>query len=222
MQPIQIAIDGPSGAGKSTIAKLLAQRLGYLYLDTGAMYRAAGLKALRMGLVPGDETQVQGIPACTEVMLRAEADGLGVYLDGEDVRREIREERVSKAASDISKHAAIRRWLQGEQGKIAQGSNVIMDGRDIGTRVLPNARYKYFITASAEERARRRFEELKSKGIEADYEQVLADIRSRDLQDSTRANDPLTQAPDAVLVDTTAMDIPQVLQKILDDMENRK
>ncbi len=211
---IQIAIDGPSGAGKSSLARRLAKELGYLYVDTGAMYRAIGLYMLRAGVDTSDAAAV--LPRLGEVRLELKyLDGTQhVFLNGEDVSEEIRREEVSMAASSVSAHQGVRDFLTETQRSIAQRNNVLMDGRDIGTIILPNAQIKIFLTASAEERARRRTRELREKGQPAEYEEVLADIRRRDYNDSHRAAAPLRQAKDAVLVDTSDDDFEAAYQKL--------
>lgn len=211
---IQIAIDGPSGAGKSSLARRLAKELGYLYVDTGAMYRAIGLYMLRAGVDTSDAAAV--LPRLGEVRLELKyLDGTQhVFLNGEDVSEEIRREEVSMAASSVSAHQGVRDFLTETQRSIAQRNNVLMDGRDIGTIILPNAQIKIFLTASAEERAHRRTRELREKGQPAEYEEVLADIRRRDYNDSHRAAAPLRQAKDAVLVDTSDDDFEAAYQKL--------
>lgn len=209
---IAIAIDGPSGAGKSTLAKRLAGEMGYLYVDTGAMFRAVGLYALRAGKDPADAAAVEALlPAVTLTL--AYVDGAQhIYLNGEDVSEAIRQEQVGMAASAVAVHPAVRSFLLGQQRAIASTNNVLMDGRDIGTVVLPDAQVKIFLTASPEARAARRAAELAAKGQPADYETVLADIRRRDDQDTHRAAAPLRQAEDAVLADTSELDFEQSFQ----------
>ena len=211
---IQIAIDGPSGAGKSTMAKRLAKEFGFLYVDTGALYRAIGLFMLRAGVNGADPEQV--LPRLGEIKLELRyIDGAQhVFLNGEDVSSEIRKEEVSMMASKVSAHQRVRDFLTETQRSIARENNVLMDGRDIGTVILPDAQIKIFLTASAEERARRRTLELEQRGQKADYEEVLADIRQRDYNDSHRAAAPLRQAEDAVLVDTTEDDFEAAFQKL--------
>lgn len=211
---IQIAIDGPSGAGKSTLARRLAKELGFLYVDTGALYRAIGLFMLRAGVELTDAAQV--LPRLPQVRLELQyIDGTQhVFLNGEDVSEEIRREQVSMAASKVSAHQGVRDFLTETQREIARKNNVLMDGRDIGTVILPDAQIKIFLTASAEERARRRTLELQQKGQQADYEEILEDIRRRDYNDSHRAAAPLRQADDAVLVDTTGDDFEAAFQKL--------
>lgn len=206
---ISVAIDGPSGAGKSTLAKRLAKELGYLYVDTGAMYRAIGLYALRSGKDLADAAAVEAL--LPEISLKlAVIDGTQhIYLNGEDVSASIRTEAAGMAASAVAVHPAVRAFLLELQRGMARTQNVLMDGRDIGTVILPNATVKIFLTASAEARARRRRNELLEKGQPADYETVLEDIRHRDYQDSHRAAAPLRQAADAVLLDTSELDFEQ-------------
>ena len=211
---MKIAIDGPAGAGKSTIAKLLAKKLGILYLDTGAMYRAVGLKAIENGVYVTDETAVKKMLDSTTVDVKSEEGVQHVYLDGKDVTGKIREHRVSKAASDISAVPCVRYKMVDLQREIAARCDTVLDGRDIGTFVLPNAEYKIFLTASVAERARRRYEELKAKGEECTLESVASDIEKRDYNDSHRALAPLRKADDAVEIDTTDLSIEEVADKI--------
>lgn len=211
---MKIAIDGPAGAGKSTVAKLLAKKLGILYLDTGAMYRAVGLKAIENGVDVTDETAVKKMLDSTTVDVKSEEGVQHVYLDGKDVTGKIREHRVSKAASDISAVPCVRYKMVDLQREIAARCDTVLDGRDIGTFVLPNAEYKIFLTASVAERARRRYEELKAKGEECTLESVASDIEKRDYNDSHRALAPLRKADDAVEIDTTDLSIEEVADKI--------
>ena len=206
----QIAIDGPSGAGKSTIARLVAQKLGIDYIDTGAMYRALGLKMLRQGLPMREDARLLTMLADTDI----DFAGGRVYLDGEDVSDLIRTQEISKAASDCSAFATVRKKLVELQQKMAGAKSVIMDGRDIGTVVLKDAPYKYYLTASDEERAMRRYRELAAKGASQTYEEVLAQIRQRDYNDTHRAVTPLRKADDAVEIDSTAMCIEEVVDFI--------
>ena len=211
---MNIAIDGPAGAGKSTIAKLLAAKLGILYLDTGAMYRVVGLKALNTDVEISDATAVEKMLANTEIDVRQENGVQRVYLDGKDVSTDIRENKVSKAASDISAVPCVRYKMVELQREIASKCDTVLDGRDIGTYVLPNAEHKIFLTASAEERAKRRYAELKAKGSDLSLEQIRDDIVKRDYNDSHRALAPLKKADDATEVDTTSMTIDEVVEKI--------
>ena len=201
-KPFSIAIDGPAGAGKSTVAKAVATELNAMYLDTGAMYRAFGLYMLRRGAIK-DKSAI--IAAVDDVDITVEfIDGAQhIFLGGEDVTQAIREPEVSMAASEVSTVPEVRERMVALQRMIAEGHNVIMDGRDIGTKVLPNATLKIYLTASAEERARRRCLELAQKGKPEPYEKVLQEMRERDYQDTHRAASPLRPADDAVTVDTT-------------------
>ena len=204
MENFQIAIDGPSGSGKSTLARSVARALGILYLDTGAMYRACGLKALDLGILPKDEKAVGKMIPNLSLDILFENGSQRVILDGEDVTNRIRMPGASVAASDISGHRPVRERMVQMQRDIAGKQNVVLDGRDIGSFVLPNAQYKFFLTADAEERARRRLEEMAVRGITGQtFEEVLSDIRYRDRQDSTRAFAPLIKTPDAIVIDTT-------------------
>lgn len=200
---VAIAIDGPSGAGKSTIARVLAAELGFVYVDTGALYRTVGLAALRRGLDPHDVAAVEPMLAELQVSLGYAEGSQRVFLNGEDVSDQIRTPEVSMAASAVSALPPVRRFLFDLQQDTARRQNVIMDGRDIGTVVLPFAQIKIFLTASAEDRAQRRYEELIAKGNAVTFEEVLRDMKERDYNDSHRAAAPLCAAEDAVLVDTT-------------------
>lgn len=211
----KIAIDGPGGAGKSTIAKLVAKKLKIDYIDTGAMYRALGLKMMNLGMDFTDEDAIKALLAKTEI----DFVGGEIILDGEVVSQLIRTPEVSMAASKVSAFAFVRKHMVAAQQKMGESKSVIMDGRDICTDVFPDAQYKYFVTADAEERARRRHKELLEKGQNASYEQVLADIKERDHNDSTRAASPLKKADDAELLDTTNMTIDQVVNYICDKIK---
>lgn len=206
---ISVAIDGPSGAGKSTLARRLAADLGYVYVDTGAMYRAIGLYASRQGADLHDEAAVAALLPQIRLDIRLVDGTQRVYLNGEDVSEAIRAEAIGMAASAVSAHGAVRAFLLETQRGMAAGQNVLMDGRDIGTVVLPDATVKIFLTASPEARARRRCLELRQKGKDADYDTVLADIRQRDEQDMNRPIAPLRQAEDAIRIDTSAIDFDQ-------------
>jgi cytidylate kinase len=210
---IRIAIDGPGGAGKSTIAKIVAEKLGIEYIDTGAMYRAIALKMLRCGLDGEDAGALDEMLEGTVIDFR---DG-DIFLDGENVSGLIRTPEVSMKASHTSKIPAVRKKLVALQREIASGKSIVMDGRDIGTNVLKNAEVKIFMTASAEVRARRRCDQLKEAGREADFDSILADINERDYQDTHRELNPLAQAEDAVLIDTSDMTIEQVAERILEE-----
>jgi len=211
-----IALDGPSGAGKSTMAKKLANQLGFLYVDTGAIYRTLGLFALRRGVSPADADAVEPLLPLASIRMAYGEDGLQhMYLGGEDVTAAIRAPEVSTAASQISAIPAVRAFLLEMQRDMARHDNVIMDGRDIGTVVLPDADVKLFLTASAEDRARRRYAELLERGIGSDYGTVLAEIIERDERDSGRAAAPLRQAEDALRVDTSGKSLEESFQTLL-------
>lgn len=211
-----VAIDGPSGAGKSTLSRGVAAELGFLYVDTGALYRALALFALRQDIQPADAPGVASLLPTADITLRHGPLGQQVFLCGEDVTMAIRAHDISKAASDISALPAVRAFLLEKQREFALTHNVIMDGRDIGTVVLPQADLKIFLTASPEDRAQRRFEELKARGADITYEKVLGDVRARDHNDSSRAVAPLVPADDAVILDTTGNTWERSLQIILD------
>ena len=206
---ISVAIDGPSGAGKSSLAKRLAADLGYVYVDTGAMYRSIGLYAVRQGADLQDAAAVAALLPQIQLDIRLEDGTQHVYLNGEDVSEAIRAEEIGMAASAVSAHPAVRAFLLDTQRGLAANQNVLMDGRDIGTVVLPHATVKIFLTASAEARAQRRCKELQGKGQPADFATVLADIRQRDDQDTNRAVAPLRQAEDAIRVETSDIDFDQ-------------
>jgi len=208
----QIAIDGPAGAGKSTIAKMLAQHLGYVYIDTGAMYRAVALLAQRRAVSPEDQIALASL--VQEARIRLDRNG-HVFLNGEDVTQEIRLPEVGNMASAVSAVAAVREALVRQQREMASQQGVVMDGRDIGTVVLPQADCKIFLTASSRVRAERRTKELLEKGLSADLEQIQREIEERDYRDSHREISPLRQAEDAFLLDSSELDIPQVLEKMI-------
>lgn len=217
--PLSIAMDGPVGAGKSTIADAVAARLGILHLDTGAMYRALGLTALRRGLDLQDEAAVTALCLRTEFSVRYGEKGQITLVDGEDVTGELRTEQVSMAASTVSRYAGVRKAMVAIQQKLARETDMLLDGRDIGTVVLPNATAKIFLTAAAEERAMRRWRELQAKGAPDTFEQVLADLKQRDDQDMNRAVTPLRCADDAITVDTTHLSFDETVETILKIVE---
>ena len=206
---ISVAIDGPTGAGKSSLAKRLAADLGDVYVDTGAMYRTIGLYAVRQGADLHDAAAVAALLPQIRLDIRLVEGTQHVYLNGEDVSEAIRAEEIGMAASAVSAHPPVRAFLLETQRGLAANQNVLMDGRDIGTVVLPHATVKIFLTASPEARAQRRCKELQEKGQPAEYETVLADIRQRDYQDTHREVAPLKQAEDAILVDTSDIDFDQ-------------
>lgn len=218
---INVAIDGPAGAGKSTIARTAAKNLGYIYVDTGALYRAVGVYSLRHGFDTKNADTVAATLSDIQVELKFLGDIQHVFLNGEDVSEEIRTPDASMAASDVSAVPAVRQFLFDLQRDIAKANNCIMDGRDIGTVVLPDAQVKIFLTASPEARAQRRYKELQEKGATDTYEAVLADLKQRDYNDSHRATAPLKPAEDSVLVDTTALTLQESVQKVISVIQNK-
>lgn len=218
----QIAIDGPAGAGKSTLAKQLAKQLNYLYVDTGAIYRTVGLAVQKKGLDPSDSQSVTAILPEVEIRLEHGEDGnQRMKLDGEDVTERIRQPEISRYASLVSAIPEVRSFLLDLQRSLAETHDVVMDGRDIGTEVLPNANLKIFLTASPEARAKRRYRQLQEKGMEGDYQEVLEQILLRDHQDMTREASPLRQAEDAVALDTTEYDLEGSLTLLLNLVKER-
>lgn len=218
---VNIAIDGPSGAGKSTIARAVAQALGMLYVDTGAMYRAIGLYAFENGIAPRDAAALGRALADIDIKLAYEGGAQRVFLNGRDVSEAIRRHEISAYASDVSALPAVRAFLLDLQRDMAKTHSVIMDGRDIGTVILPHAEIKIFLTAAAEDRARRRFDELCAKGETVSYERVLEDVRVRDHNDETRAAAPLRPAPDAEIIDTTGNTLDESIELILNFVKER-
>ena len=214
MKKIVVAIDGPAGAGKSTIAKLVAEKLGYAYIDTGAMYRSVAWKFLQTGKA-FNEDFISGLSQTMVIEFRPEAKVNRVFVDGVEVTDAIRSTEVTAIVSKVAAIGAVREAMVDQQRRMGESGGVLMDGRDIGTVVFPNAQLKIFLTASVEERAMRRYKELVAKGKQVDLEQLQKDIASRDKQDSERAISPLRQAEDALLLDTSDMDINQVTEKIM-------
>jgi len=218
--PINIAIDGPAGAGKSTLARAVAKRLGYIYVDTGALYRAAALFVLERGADIYNSAAVSALVPMMDIELKYVGGEQRVYLCGENVSGVIRSPEVSKAASVVSAVVAVRQYLFDLQQDLAETNNVVMDGRDIGTVVLPNAQVKIFLTASPEERAQRRYRELRDKGMDIDYKVVLEEVNQRDYNDSHREVAPLKPAADSLIVDTTGLslaDSEELLYKTITD-----
>lgn len=212
---INIAIDGPAGAGKSTVARMAAEKLGYIYVDTGALYRTIGINALRNGIETTDAAAVEKSLEGLEISLRF-IDGVQhVYLGTEDVSRDIRLPEASMAASNVSRIPAVRAFLFDLQRDIAKANNVIMDGRDIGSVVLPHADVKIFLTASPEVRAKRRFDELAEKGTPVDFDTLLEEIKQRDYNDSHREIAPLKPCEDGVILDTSDMGKDEVVEAII-------
>lgn len=214
MKTIRIAIDGPAGAGKSTIAKLAAEKLNYTYVDTGAMYRAITYKSIKNGLDLSSEQEIVKLLEETSIELQPSENGQQVYLDGENVSEAIRTQDVTANVSQVAAHALVREDLVKRQMVLANTGGVIMDGRDIGTHVIPDAELKIFMSASADERARRRFVDNDKRGIHIEFEELKADIIRRDKFDSEREASPLVQAEDALYLDTTELSIEQVVDEI--------
>ena len=214
-----IAIDGPSGAGKSTAGRELADRLGYVFLDTGAMYRALALAAMRAGVPLDDAAGLAALAARIPIELRP---GGAVILDGEDVTTAIRAQEVGSAASRVSVHPAVRRHMVARQREMGRAGRVVMDGRDIGTAVFPDADVKFYVDAHPRQRALRRHEELAQRGVAADLDAIEREIRDRDHADSTRAESPLTRAADAIHLDTTELGLPEVVRRMLTAVEEAR
>ncbi|MBE7013369.1 MAG: (d)CMP kinase [Ruminococcaceae bacterium] len=211
---INIAIDGPAGAGKSTVARAIAKDYGYIYVDTGALYRALAYKAINNGIDVKDEINVTRMLGSTKLDITYTEKGQRIILDGEDISDSIRTAQISMGASDISALPFVREWLLDMQKDIARKNDCIMDGRDIGTTILPDAEIKIFLTASVEERANRRYKELVAKGESITLEAVIEDVKTRDYNDSHRAVSPLKKADDAIEVDTTNLDFGQTVNTI--------
>jgi cytidylate kinase len=214
-----VAIDGPSGAGKSTAGRVLAERLGYVFLDTGAMYRALALKALRAGTPLEDEAALGALAAATRIDLTA---GRDVLLDGQDVTEAIRTRDVSAAASRISVHPAVRRHLVARQQEMGRDGGVVLDGRDIGTAVFPDAEVKFYVDADPRLRAVRRHAEIRAGGGSADLDTIEREIRQRDHADSTRRDSPLTRAADALHLDTTRLAADEVVRRMMEAVESAR
>ena len=215
MKKFAVAVDGPAGSGKSTVAKEIAKALGILYIDTGAMYRTVGMACLKKGIDPADEGAVVASLDDLDMKIFPEAGGQRILLDGEDITSCIRTEEIGKAASSVAAYQKVREKLVEIQQGLAKEQSVIMDGRDIGTKVLPDAEVKIYLDASVEERAKRRVGELEAQGKTADLEIIREEIAQRDYQDMHRENSPLCRAEDAANVDTTGLDIPAVTEKLL-------
>ena len=216
---VNIAIDGPSGSGKSTLARAIAQRFGIYYLDTGSMYRAVAYAAVQNSIDISNESEVEAFVSKLELQTQYSNGHQQNIYNGEDVMPHIRTPQISSAASDISAYPCVRHKLVAMQREVAENYDVVLDGRDIGTFVLPKAKHKFFVTAAVEERAKRRFLELTCRGIDKDYDEVLNEMRIRDNNDSSRSLAPLKQADDAVLVDTTNMSIEEAIAFIMRRIE---
>jgi cytidylate kinase len=211
MKKLIVAIDGPSGAGKSTVGKLLAKELGYLYIDTGAMYRAIGLKAGRLGIEFKEGPALRELCVGTEVRLEQADGGVRVYLDNEDVSTQIRTPEMGMAASAVSAQPCVRERLLELQRKLGEGGGVVLEGRDIGTVVFPGAEVKFYLDAKVEERAKRRWLEFQAKGMEADLQKTIEEVAKRDYDDSHREIAPLKKADDAIVVDSSGLGIDEVV-----------
>jgi cytidylate kinase len=218
---ISIAIDGPAGAGKSTVAKQVAEKLSFIYIDTGAMYRALTYKALLIGADLNNGSALESVLHETDIVLVKTEEGQSVILDGNDVSEEIRSREVTNNVSFVARQKEVRIEMVKRQQLLAESGGVVMDGRDIGTHVMPNAELKIFLIASVEERARRRYEEISLKGITADFEQLKSEIALRDKRDSERETAPLKKAEDAIELDTTSMSIEEVVLSILHYAQER-
>ena len=219
---LNVAVDGPVGAGKSSVSDAVAKRLGILHLDTGAMYRALGLAVLRAGTDPADEGSVVDLCGKVKIGVSHEEDGQHTFLEGEDVTGLIRTPEVSMAASTVSRYAQVRRQMVRIQQQLAAETDMLVDGRDICTTVLPDAAAKIFLTAAPEKRAYRRYLEMKKKGQEEPYEKVLEDLKARDEQDMNRPVEPLRRAPDAELVDSTDLTFEETVEAILRIVEAKR
>jgi cytidylate kinase len=211
-----IAIDGPAGAGKSTVAKTVAEKLGYVYIDTGAMYRAVALKVIQTATPVSDQRMISALANKIDISFELVDGEQRVMLDGEDVTDSIRTPDATRLSSPVSTIRGVRKRLVDLQRKMGETGGIVMEGRDIGTVVFPDAEVKIFLTASITERARRRTEQLKALGMEADQDQIAADIRDRDLRDSSRAHAPLTQAADAHMIESDNMSIDDVVAAIVE------
>ncbi len=217
-----IAIDGPSGAGKSTVARILAKQLGYIYIDTGAMYRSIGWKAKKERIDPADENALADLCRRTEVTIKKDNSDPRFFVDGLDVTGEIRTPAMGMMASSVSKSPAVRARLLTLQRELGKNGGVVMDGRDIGTVVFPDADWKFFLEATAEERGKRRYRELKGKGMDVDLAQITQEIEDRDHQDSGRSIAPLRKADDALLIDSSFLSIDQVVDRMLSELAKVK
>jgi CMP/dCMP kinase len=215
LKKLRIAIDGPAAAGKSTVAKIVAGKLSYLYIDTGAMYRSLTYKALKQNIDLHDENELKELLAQTKITLEPTEDGQIVYVDGENVTDEIRQATVTNSVSHVAVHSEVREEMVSRQQQLAKQGAVVMDGRDIGTHVIPDAEIKVFLLASVDERAQRRHEENISKGFPSDLEQLKVEIARRDKIDSEREVAPLKKADDATEIDTTSLSIPEVVDQIM-------
>lgn len=221
MKKIIVAIDGPSGSGKSTVAKLLAMKLGYTYIDTGAMYRAVALQAKRENVDINSGVALSSLCDRVKIEFLPDNGGLRTILNGEDVSEEIRTPEMSMAASDISARKEVRQSLLSLQRRMGENGGVVLEGRDVGTVIFPNAEAKFFLDASLEERGKRRYKELAAKGLDVTFEQTIEDVKKRDINDSSRDIAPLKMADDSILVDSTNVGIKEVVEKMIEVVGER-
>lgn len=221
MKKIIVAIDGPSGSGKSTVAKLLAMKLGYTYIDTGAMYRAFALQAKRENVDINSGVALSSLCDRVKIEFLPDNGGLRTILNGEDVSEEIRTPEMSMAASDISARKEVRQSLLSLQRRMGENGGVVLEGRDVGTVIFPNAEAKFFLDASLEERGKRRYKELAAKGLDVNLKQTIEDVKKRDINDSSRDIAPLKMADDSILVDSTNVGIKEVVEKMIKIVQNK-
>ena len=219
---LTIAIDGPSGAGKSTVGRALAKHLGYLYIDTGAMYRAVALKVKEKALVLGDESKLSALVSSLHITFVGKGKETAVLCNGEDVTKAIRSPEMSRLASDVSRKKVVRDALVRKQREMATGGGVILEGRDIGTVVFPDAEIKFYLDANTEERGRRRFKELAEKGMKVDFNDTLEEVRKRDHNDMSRAISPLRKAEDAFFIDSTGRTVEEIVEEMVNRVKARQ
>jgi cytidylate kinase len=219
---LTIAIDGPSGAGKSTVGRALAKRLRYLYIDTGAMYRAVALKVKEKALVLGDESKLSALVSSLHITFVGKGKETAVLCNGEDVTKAIRSPEMSRLASDVSRKKVVRDALVRKQREMATGGGVILEGRDIGTVVFPDAEIKFYLDANTEERGRRRFKELAEKGMKVDFNDTLEEVRKRDHNDMSRAISPLRKAEDAFFIDSTGRTVEEIVEEMVNRVKARQ
>ena len=212
---LTIAIDGPSGAGKSTVGRALAKRLGYLYIDTGAMYRAVALKVMEKALAVGKESRLSALVSSLDITFVEKGKETSVLCDGKDVTEAIRSPEISRLASDISRKKVVREALVQKQREMGRGGGVVLEGRDIGTVVFPDAEVKFYLDADTEERGKRRFKELVEKGMKVDFNDTLEEVRKRDHSDMNRAISPLRKAGDAFLIDSTGRRVEEIVEEMV-------
>ena len=219
---LTIAIDGPSGAGKSTVGRALAKRLRYLYIDTGAMYRAVALKVKEKALVLGDESKLSALVSSLHITFVGKGKETAVLCNGQDVTKAIRSPEMSRLASDVSRKKVVRDALVRKQREMATGGGVILEGRDIGTVVFPDAEIKFYLDANTEERGRRRFKELAEKGMKVDFNDTLEEVRKRDHNDMSRAISPLRKAEDAFFIDSTGRTVEEIVEEMVNRVKARQ